>query len=338
MIVTLARDFKSLNAYSFSMIVKRLFVLIALICIIKQVNAQKKQDVYYYKNNGSIVSDKDSADFIRIIQEPDSGEVLFNLIEIYPDGKKKAMGKVSSVLFSMPTYEGQYISYYKNGKKESTLFYEKNKLTGPAYYFFENGALRQTIEHKASTSNGATEILIKYQADSLGLVMVKDGNGHVVEHTQSFGGAVIEGDYKDGLKQGIWTMKANSGSSSYKEQYENGKFISGESEKDGVKYSYTTLESLPAPKNGISSFYSYLKRNIKYPADAKNAYIMGKVFLSFVVEKDGSLVDVKVERKLYPSLDAEALRIIKFAPKWIAGMQHGFPVRVKYNIPIVFSF
>ncbi|SMC48300.1 energy transducer TonB [Pedobacter africanus] len=316
---------------------KKLWVFGALICVLQQVNAQKKQDVYYYKNNGQLVSDKDSADFIRIIQEPDSGETNFNLIEIYPDGKKKAIGKVSSVLFSMPVYEGQYLSYHKNGKKESTLFYERNNLTGQAYYFFENGTLRQIIEHKKSETNGPAKILVNYQADSLGHVMVKDGNGHVLEHTSSFNGATIEGDYKDGFKQGTWIMKADMGDKGYKEQYESGQFISGESEENGVRYSYSAIESLPIPKGGMQRFYSYLKGTMKYPADARKNNIQGKVYISFVVDKDGSLDDIKVERKLYPSMDAEALRIIRLSGKWMPGMQHGFPVRVKYSIPISFS-
>lgn len=319
------------------MLIKKLMLLMALICGLGQVSAQKKQDISFYKKNNQRVNDKDSADFIRIIQEPDSGELYLDFMEIYPDGKRKSQGKISWALYPRISFEGQYISYYRNGKKESTLFYEKDRLTGPAYYFFENGTLRQTIEYIPSASSYNPDKRVKYQADSLGQVMVKDGIGHVTERSKEFGGSVMEGDYKDGLPHGSWTMKADSGNCWYKEQYERGKFISGESGENGVKYSYTETEIMPMPKGGMDKLYSYLKWAINYPEGAMKNNIQGKVFLSFVVEKDGSLVDIKVERKLYPSLDSEAIRILKNAPKWLPGRLHGFPVRVKYNIPISFS-
>jgi protein TonB len=65
--------------------------------------------------------------------------------------------------------------------------------------------------------------------------------------------------------------------------------------------------------------------------------ITGKVFISFTVEKDGSITDVKVDRKLGYGTDEEAVRVIKASKRWNPGMQNGKPVRVKYNIPIQFS-
>jgi protein TonB len=87
----------------------------------------------------------------------------------------------------------------------------------------------------------------------------------------------------------------------------------------------------------MQSLYSYLKWAIKYPKDAWKNNIQGKVYLTFTVEKDGSIANVEVKRSLYPSLDNEAMRVIRQAPKWIPGRQNGFPVKVKYNIPISFS-
>ncbi|WP_310144207.1 TonB family protein [Pedobacter africanus] len=302
----------------------------------QQVNAQKKQDITFYKK-GKKISSKDSADFIRIVQEPDSGNQYLDFFEFYSDGKKRAQAKISWAKYPGISFEGQYISYYRNGNKERTVFYEKSRLNGPAFYFFENGTLRQTLEYVPSKSNYNSDKLIKYQADSLGQVMVKDGNGHIVERSKEFGGSVMEGDYKDGLKHGYWTMKTDSGNCWYKELYEKGKFISGESEKDGVKHSYTEMESMPAPKGGMQRLYAYLKWAIRYPKDAMKNDIQGKVYLSFTVDKDGTTADVKVERSLYPSLDSEAMRVIEQAPRWVPGRQHGFPIKVRYNIPISFS-
>ena len=70
---------------------------------------------------------------------------------------------------------------------------------------------------------------------------------------------------------------------------------------------------------------------------AQENNIQGKVFLSFIVEKNGSLTDIKVERKLGYGTDEEAVRVLAASPKWVAGVQNGKFVRVKYNIPINFA-
>ncbi|MDQ7947472.1 MAG: energy transducer TonB, partial [Pedobacter sp.] len=76
---------------------------------------------------------------------------------------------------------------------------------------------------------------------------------------------------------------------------------------------------------------------IKYPPMAQDQNIQGNVHVSFTVEKDGSLTDIRVERKLGYGTDEEAVRVLKLAKRWNPGMQNGKPVRVKYNIPIKFS-
>jgi len=100
---------------------------------------------------------------------------------------------------------------------------------------------------------------------------------------------------------------------------------------------FTAVEQEPTPHGGIAAFYQYLEQNIHYPEDAKKKNIQGKVFLTFVIEKDGSLSDIKVLRGVSADIDAEAIRVIKNAPKWDPGMQNGRPVRVQYQVPIGFS-
>jgi TonB family protein len=102
-------------------------------------------------------------------------------------------------------------------------------------------------------------------------------------------------------------------------------------------YDFVSLETQPAFPGGMNNFYTYLKQNLRYPADAKTNKVEGKVFLSFVVEKDGSLMDIKVDRKLGQGTDEEAVRVLKESPKWQPGIQNGNVVRVKYNIPISFN-
>lgn len=106
---------------------------------------------------------------------------------------------------------------------------------------------------------------------------------------------------------------------------------------DSKIFDFVAIETQPTFPGGMSNFYRYLKQEVKYPEEAKQNKVQGKVFLSFVVEKDGALTDIRVERKLGSGTDEEAVRVIKASPKWVPGTQGGKPVRVKYNIPISFS-
>lgn len=110
-----------------------------------------------------------------------------------------------------------------------------------------------------------------------------------------------------------------------------------EPENEDKVYDFVSIEKQPSFPGGMQNFYEYLKKAVRYPAEAQKNNIQGKVFLSFVVEKDGSLTDIKVERKLGGGTDEEAVRVLKESPKWTPGMQNSKAVRVKYNIPISFT-
>jgi TonB family protein len=100
---------------------------------------------------------------------------------------------------------------------------------------------------------------------------------------------------------------------------------------------FDVVEQMPSFPGGMKALMNYLQENIKYPKDAQDAKKEGRVIANFIVEKDGSISNVKIIRSIFPSLDAEAERIITGMPKWIPGMQNGETVRVKYTIPISFS-
>ena len=81
----------------------------------------------------------------------------------------------------------------------------------------------------------------------------------------------------------------------------------------------------------------YLAANIKYPASAVKVKKQGRVIVTFVIQKDGSVTKARIARSVDPELDAEALRIVKAMPNWTPGTQDGKPVNVKYTIPVIFS-
>jgi len=99
---------------------------------------------------------------------------------------------------------------------------------------------------------------------------------------------------------------------------------------------FTIVEHQPEPVGGFSAFYTYVGENLKYPRLAQRGNIQGRVYIEFVVEKDGSLTDIKIMKGIGGRCDEEACRIIGNAPKWEPGKQRGRPVRVKMVIPILF--
>ena len=109
-------------------------------------------------------------------------------------------------------------------------------------------------------------------------------------------------------------------------------------EEEEEEVVFVVVESMPEFPGGQQALFKYLSENVKYPVIAQENGIQGRVICQFVVNKDGSIVEVEVVRSGGdPSLDKEAIRVIKSMPKWKPGKQRGKPVRVKYTVPVNFK-
>ena len=100
---------------------------------------------------------------------------------------------------------------------------------------------------------------------------------------------------------------------------------------------FTNVEVLPTFPGGLEKFGAFLGKNLRYPPVARENGIQGRVYCTFVVEKDGSLTDIKVTRGIGGGCDEEAVRVLKSSPKWNPGVQNGRNVRVSYTVPIFFQ-
>lgn len=100
---------------------------------------------------------------------------------------------------------------------------------------------------------------------------------------------------------------------------------------------YTTVTQQAEFPGGMEALYKYLAKNIHYPEAARNKNVQGKVFLTFIVEKNGSLSDIKVVKGVGSGCDEESVRVIKASPKWHPGKEKGKVVRQSYTIPISFT-
>lgn len=104
-----------------------------------------------------------------------------------------------------------------------------------------------------------------------------------------------------------------------------------------VEIIFTIVEEKPEPNGGFSAFYKYVQKNLKYPGQARRMNIEGKVFVQFIIDKDGSITKVKAIKGIGAGCDEEAVRVISGAPKWNPGKQRGRPVKVRMTLPITFK-
>jgi protein TonB len=99
---------------------------------------------------------------------------------------------------------------------------------------------------------------------------------------------------------------------------------------------FVVVETMPSFPGGMNKLMEYLQNNLRYPQLAKELNIQGRVFLTFVIEKDGSVTDIKLLRGIGGGCDEEAIRVVNNMPKWTPGSQRNRPVRVQFNLPVNF--
>lgn len=113
--------------------------------------------------------------------------------------------------------------------------------------------------------------------------------------------------------------------------------VQAEQPKEETDEIFTVVEESATPKGGMQAFYKYVGEKIKYPAQARRMGIEGRVFVEFVINKDGSLTDVKAIKGIGAGCDEEAERIVRSSPPWNPGKQRGKAVKQRYTLPIIFK-
>lgn len=111
-------------------------------------------------------------------------------------------------------------------------------------------------------------------------------------------------------------------------------FYAVSQEKDEV---YNEVDKMPEFQNGLDGLIKFLQDNVRYPAEAAEDGIQGKVYVGFIVGTRGEVSEVKITRGVHPLLDAEAVRVVEIMPPWTPGEKDGEKVRVAYSIPISFT-
>jgi TonB family protein len=268
--------------------------------------------------------------YIRLIEEYYSDKKAYIFKDYY---KSKAMKMISTSLDrDIIRKEGQSVYYYENGNKESTVNYSEGKKTGKEYNWYDNGNLESEIEY-FEKEKGIVEFKINNYWNRQKEQKVSGGNGDYEDIDDN--GNEESGKVKDGFPDGIWKGKNIKGKYTFVENYENGKLISGVSTDSlGIKHPYNTINQPPTPKKDMNSFYSYVAKSMYFPPEARNNSVSGKIYLSFIVDKEGKLVEPRILKGIGYGLDESAINVIKYAKNWNPGIRRGIPVRVLYTLPI----
>ena len=308
--------------------------------LVSNLGFSQDQRIYYINDKGIPVKNLDSAEFIRILSSTDKGTNFYNLLDQYKSGNKKAEGTVSNLVPLI--YQGQLVTYYENGKKKSVQNFKNNLITGSESDFYPNGKIYvQKVYPDEGVFNSElnTNFTIKACYDSLGNALVNDGNGYYKEYDGQFKYVIQEGKIKNGKQDSVWKGYYISKKITFIENYKNGVLISGVGTNEkGISMNYSKSRSSGSQyKGGSNAFNNYVNTNLNYPTGALQNNIEGKVYITFTVEEDGKLSNVRVLKSSNSMLDAEAVRLLKSSSNWKPLCLFGHNIKSSYTVPIVFK-
>lgn len=275
--------------------------------------------------------------YYRIIKDYNSNKERYDFSEYYSSGKIALRGATKDK--DRIILDGNAISYYENGNKKVASNYTATYLNGQQFKWYENGKMQFVKEFTFDPiKKESTEKVIQYWDENNNQNII-DGNGtydNQSELTRIDKNEIFffgeKGEIKNGVREGIWTGKSLKLKITFTESYENGKLISGTStDENNISYNYTEVMQKPMAKNGINSFYKYIGQNYNTP---KVQGLQGQIYLTFVVDKEGKLIEPKVIRDIGYGTGTEAIRIINAAKNWLPGKIRGIPIRTMYSLPI----
>lgn len=266
--------------------------------------------------------------YYRVIKEYyTKNQDLYPIQDFYKSGVLKMEGM--SKKKDGNSKEGEFIFYYENGAKKSVCNYTKNLLNGKELQWHENGKMKQEGEYSADEKKRESEYKVNQFWDNNGVQKVTDGNGDYEEVDEKIYGA---GKVKNGFKDGEWKGYDKKIGYTYSETYENQKLVSGISiDKDKVSHTYKVVDLKPSPKDGIMDFYKHVAKNFKIP---EVEGLSGKIYLKFVVDTNGNIIDPKVIRGIGYGTDEEALRVLASYKNFAPEERRGIKVNSTYSLPI----
>lgn len=307
----------------------KFIVAVACICVGQLSSAQKSTEKIIFLDSLGFVTTEGNHTSYRTVEDFDSTKKVYLMKEYYKSGKLLMEG--ASLTDNGYRETGIINHYYESGNKKSVTTYSDGVPLGTFTSWYDNGSNKEQGEYLKSTNSekrvGFLKIKSYWNLDNKQAVI--DGNGVYEETNRKYSAS---GPVKDGLKDGVWTGKDEEIKYIFTESYSAGKLISGISTDSGkIQHSYSETEIKPEFKGGITAFYKYIARNFRSP---EQEGVKGKVFMTFFIDPDGKVSDVRVIQDVGYGSGEEGLRVMNASPDWNPGLTRGIPVRTRYSLPI----
>ncbi len=267
--------------------------------------------------------------YIRLIKDYKLNKESYVVLDYYRSGVLEMEG--TSRTKDGYSFEGERTYYYENGAKKTVYNYVKGRANGKDYQWYENGAKRLEGEYIENEKKDILQHKINQFWDEKGEHKVVDGNGFFEDKGEN---ASSKGEIKNGFPEGVWEGSFLKLKSTFKETYKDGKLISGESwDENKVSYKYTKVLILPKPKIDMEDFDKYIWKNYRLPNLLPDG-AKGKVFVRFIVDADGRVVEPRVLRDIGYGTGQEAIRILTNYDGFRPAEYRGQKVKFIYSLPI----
>ena len=306
-------------------------VLVIFLLFTGNAFAQKDTATYYLTAGGQVVVNKSECAFFIKISPSDSMVTpkMYKVSGFYKDGKK--LLSAYSLNPALPLkLQGDYVTFFLSGKPMSVRSFKNGEPTGTTILYYPNGKFYSKVTRELMLTDSTRSY--DECRDSTGKVLTKNGNGDWITFDQNFSFIAARGHVKNYKADSIWTFESLNGKTN-KITYKNGIDISSNGSEEKI---FSSVEQQPEFPGGPDALRKFLAVHVKYPATALEQNIEGRVLVDFVVEKDGSLSNIRISRGIGGNCEQEAIRVIKLSPRWMPGTIAGRPVRVAFTIPVDF--
>lgn len=286
-----------------------------------------KKDKLVYLDSTLNETTQDNYSYYRIIKNYLEEKDLYKINDFYKSGATKMAG--TSITRDGFLKEGEFTFYYESGSKKAVINYVKSIPHKKCSEWYENGNQKLEGEYVKNEKTFLGELKIYQFWDSNFSHKVVDGNGVYEEIRENF---FASGKVKDGFKDGLWEGYDKKLGITFVENYNNRKLILGVStDLNKVEHNYTEIERRPEPQKGIQHLGGYFARNFIVP---NVQGLEGKMYVKFVIEKDGSVTDIKVLKDVGYGSAMKVMKVASTYKGWIPGEQRGVNVRSIFVFPI----
>ncbi|KIC00456.1 energy transducer TonB [Flavobacterium sp. KMS] len=307
------------------LILRVFFFLTISTKLFAQTQTAISSDKIVYLDSTWLETTSENYKYIRVIKDYYSDDKKIYIVKDYYKSKTLQMigGTTDKDIIKE---EGPYIYYYENGNKKLSVNYSNRKKTGKEFNWYENGNPKSELEYFEKKREVQFKVNNFWNPEKEQTVI--NGNGELKEANENI---EQSGKIKDGFPDGIWKGKSIKSQYTFTEIYENGKLKSGTSiDSLQIGHHYKVVFQKPVPKSGMESFYKYISQNL----DTSENRFLGKMYIYFVIDKEGNLIEPRILRGLGYDLNLKAITTITNAGKWNPGLIRGIPSRVSYSLPI----